>query len=153
LHPELKRLPEERCLRQPILQWKKSDYGLANSDLPKSSETFKKSMPDGICRIGVRQPIGRLTVFAEAEFGNPSYHYRLHFGNEKSVRGGLTRTSTFRKNDVLVVPLATVSFRYRLLFSNEIKRERWVDEDVTIALLYHLRPLIDLSSKTLNPRF
>ncbi|HQO18437.1 MAG TPA: hypothetical protein PLJ85_04600, partial [Candidatus Cloacimonas sp.] len=64
-----------------------------------------------------------------------------------------TRTSTFRKNDVLVVPLATVSFRYRLLFSNEIKRERWVDEDVTIALLYHLRPLIDLSSKTLNPRF
>jgi len=84
------------------------------------------------------------------------------------VRGGLTRTSTIRKNDVLVVPLATVSFRYRLLFSNEIKRERWVDEDVnhpeikrerwvdedvTIALLYHLRPLIDLSSKTLNPRF
>jgi len=40
-----------------------------------------------------------------------------------------------------------------LLFINEIKRERWVDEDVTIALLYHLRPLIDLSSKTLNPRF
>jgi len=31
--------------------------GLANSDLPIMSETFKKSMPDGICRIGVRQPI------------------------------------------------------------------------------------------------
>jgi hypothetical protein len=46
------------------------------------------------------------------------------------VRGGLTRTSTIRKNDVLVVPLAIQVFRYHLLFSNEIKRERWVDEEV-----------------------
>jgi len=43
------------------------DNGLANSDLPKRSETFERSMPHGICRIGVRQPI----FFAESEFGNP----------------------------------------------------------------------------------
>jgi len=47
------------------------DNGLANSDLPKRSVTFKKGMPYGICRIGIRQPIGRLTAFAESEFGNP----------------------------------------------------------------------------------
>ncbi len=34
--------------------------GLANSDLPKRSETFKKGMPDGICPIGIRQPISML---------------------------------------------------------------------------------------------
>ncbi|HPZ02523.1 MAG TPA: hypothetical protein PLI24_07410 [Candidatus Cloacimonas sp.] len=34
--------------------WQKN--GLANSDLPKRSETFERSMPDGICRIGIRQP-------------------------------------------------------------------------------------------------
>jgi len=31
--------------------------GLANSDLPKRTQSFKKSMPEGICRIGVQQPI------------------------------------------------------------------------------------------------
>ena len=36
---------------------KPHNNGLANSDLPIMSETFKKSMPYGICRIGVRQPI------------------------------------------------------------------------------------------------
>jgi len=39
-------------------------------------QSFKKSMPDGICRIGVRQPIGCLTAFAESEFGNPFYYGR-----------------------------------------------------------------------------
>jgi len=38
-----------------------SGYGLANSDLPKRSETFKK-----VC----------LTAFAESEFGNPLYSGR-----------------------------------------------------------------------------
>jgi len=62
--------------------------GLANSDLPKRSETFKKSMPDGICRIGIRQPIGCLTAFAESEFGNPVFCYRLLLVNEiKSEKG------------------------------------------------------------------
>jgi len=41
-----------------------------------------------------------------------------------------------RKNDVLVVPLANQVFRYLLLFSNEIKRERWVDEDVNLPRLF-----------------
>ena len=58
--------------------------GLANSDLPIMPETFeKKSMPEGICRIGIRQPIifrrvlnlllvkVCLKAFAESEFGNP----------------------------------------------------------------------------------
>ena len=45
--------------------------------LPKRTQFFKKSMPDGICRIGIRQPIckGRrplkkvcLAAFAESEF-------------------------------------------------------------------------------------
>jgi len=44
------------------------------------------------------------------------------------------RFFAYRKNDVLVVPLAIQVFRYLLLFSNEIKRERWVDEDISIAI-------------------
>ncbi len=40
------------------------DNGLANSDLPKRSETFERSMPHGICRIGVRQP----TYFSATHF-------------------------------------------------------------------------------------
>ncbi len=37
--------------------------GLANSDLPIMPETFeKKSMPEGICRIGIRQPIAILCL-------------------------------------------------------------------------------------------
>jgi len=40
--------------------------------IPKRSETFKKNMPDGICRIGVRQP--------------RYFRYRLFFGNEKKLK-------------------------------------------------------------------
>jgi len=32
------------------------------------------------------------------------------------------------------VPLALQVFRYLLLFSNEIKRKRWVDEDVNLPI-------------------
>ena len=49
----------------------------------------------------------------------------------------------YRKNDVLVVPLATQVFRYLLLFSNEIKRERWVDEDVNLPRSFLRNFLID----------
>jgi len=35
----------------------KSLNGLANSDLPKRTKFFKNSIPYGICRIGIRQPI------------------------------------------------------------------------------------------------
>ena len=34
-----------------------TDNGLANSDLPIMPKSFEKSMPAGICRIGIRQPI------------------------------------------------------------------------------------------------
>jgi len=66
-------------------------------------QSFKKSMPDGICRIGIRQPIGCRPLkkvclaafaesefgspfsFAESEFGNPGFSLALVFGEEKKL--------------------------------------------------------------------
>ncbi len=121
-------------------------------------QSFKKSMPGGICRIGIRQPIckGRrplkkvcLAAFAESEFGiglansdlpkrtqsfkkmyawrhlpnrNSATHfllpnrnsatqvfcYRLFSVKKKSLRGRLTRRSTIR---YFSAELAKFSFR------------------------------------------
>ena len=47
------------------------DNGLANSDLPKRTQSFKKVCLKKVC----------LTAFAESEFGNPFSFAESEFGN------------------------------------------------------------------------
>ena len=61
----------------------------------------------------------------------PSCLDTVNFSEKTKMEKWLTRTSTFRKNDILVVPLTTELFRYRELFNNE-KEGEVVDGDINL---------------------
>jgi len=103
--------------------------GLANSDLPIMSETFKKSMPDSICRIGIRQPI----FFCRIGIRQPRhFHYRLLFGNKIHRERWVDQEVSIAEERRPRRSLETRVFRYRLHLGKEINRKRWVDQEVNL---------------------
>ena len=73
--------------------------------LPKRTQFFKKSMPYGICRIGIRQP--------------RFFRYRLLIGNEIKRKRWVDEDVNHPEERHLVVPLATRQFLYYAVFSND----------------------------------
>ena len=74
--------------------------GLANSDLPKRTQFFKKNIPEGICRIGIRQP--------------RHFRYRLLFGNEINRKRWVDQEVNLPEERRPRRSMETRVFRYRM---------------------------------------
>ncbi len=99
---------------------------MANSDLPKRTQFFeksmlKKSMPDSICRIGVRQP--------------RHFRYHLLFGNEINRKRWVDQEVNLPEERRPRRSMVTRVFRYHMHIGKEINRKRWVDQEVNLPTL------------------